>query len=138
MEYKIIKDIMPFDFCRIRKIMGWKEIGYKQVEKALKNTMYKVSIEVNNTVVGMGRLVGDYSCKGLLSDIIVLPEYQGKGFGKIIVTTLLEMAKENLEIGDKFQVEAAPTAGNRDFYVKCGMKYKPENQEGVYVWIEKN
>ena len=27
--------------------------------------------------------------------------------------------------------------GNRDFYVKCGMKYKPENQDGVYIWIKK-
>ena len=26
---------------------------------------------------------------------------------------------------------------NREFYIKCGMKYKPENQDGVYVWIKK-
>lgn len=136
-KYTIIKDISSNDFCRIRKALGWKEINYNQVEKALNNTMYKVSVEVNNEVIAIGRLVGDYSCKGVLSDIIVLPEYQGRGIGKVIVTTLLEMVKEGLEFGEKFQIEATPTAGNREFYIKCGMKYKPENQDGVYVWIEK-
>jgi len=48
------------------------------------------------------------------------------------------MVKNNLKIGEKYQIEATPTSGNRDFYIKCGMKYKPENQDGTYLWIEKN
>lgn len=136
-RYTILKDISTEDFCKIRKALGWKEINYKQVKKALDNTMYKVSIFLDSEVIAIGRLVGDYSCKGVLSDIMVIPEYQGLGIGKAVVTTLLEMVKEGLEIGDKFQIEATPTVGNRDFYIKCGMKYKPENQDGVYLWTEK-
>lgn len=46
-------------------------------------------------------------------------------------------AKDIVYLRDLFMLEASPTCGNRDFYVKCGLKYKPENQDGVYVWIEK-
>lgn len=136
-NYKIIKELCPEDLIELRKEIGWKDINYEQIKKGLDNTMCKVSIKIDNQIIACGRLVGDYSCKGILSDIIVHPEYQGKGYGKIIVTTLIEMTNNNLKEGELFQIEATPTAGNKDFYLKCGMKYKPENQDGVYLWLKK-
>ena len=38
--------------------------------------------------------LGDYYFKALLSDIIVRPDYQRKGYGKMVVTRILELAKE--------------------------------------------
>ena len=137
MEYSVIHDINPIDFINLRKVLGWKEINSKQVEKGLNRTMCKVSVKVDNKTIALGRLVGDYSCKGVLSDILVHPDYQKQGFGKIVVTTLLKMVQDNLSDGEVFQIEATPTSGNRDFYVKCGFKYKPQNQDGVYVWLKK-
>lgn len=137
MEYSVIYDIDPIDFINFRKVLSWKEINLTQVEKALNNTMCKVSVRVQGKTVALGRLVGDYSCKGVLSDILVHPDYQRKGFGKIVVTKLLQMVQDNLNEGDLFQIEATPTHGNREFYVKYGFKYKPENQDGVYVWLKK-
>ena len=124
---EIINDIKPKDLYDMRKILGWKEIGLEQLEKGLKNTEYKISIFENSILVACGRIVSDYSCKGVLSDIMVNPEYQKKGYGKIVVTRLFEMISNNLKEGEKYQIEATPTNGNRDFYVKCGMKYKPKN-----------
>ena len=137
MEYSVIHDINPIDFINLRKVLGWKEINSKQVEKGLNRTMCKVSVKVDNKTIALGRLVGDYSCKGVLSDILVHPDYQKQGFGKIVVTTLLKMVQDNLSNGEVFQIEVTPTSGNRDFYVKCGFKYKPQNQDGVYVWLKK-
>lgn len=137
MEYTVIYDINPIDFMNLRKVLGWKEINQKQVEEGLKNTMCKVSVKLYNETIALGRLVGDYSCKGVLSDILVHPNHQGKGFGKIVVTTLIKMVQDTLNEGDVFQIEATPTCGNREFYVKCGFKYKPQNQDGVYVWLKK-
>lgn len=137
MNYRLIKKLTPEDLIKLRKEIGWKDINYEQIKKGLDNTMCKVSIKIDNQVIACGRLVGDYSCKGMLSDIIVHPAYQGKGYGKIIVTTLIEMTNNILKEGEMFQIEATPTAGNRNFYIKCGMKYKPENQDGVYIWLKK-
>lgn len=137
MNYEILDDIKPKEFVELRKSVEWKEINLEQSIIALNNTMIKVSIVVDKKVVAMGRLVGDYSCKGVLSDIIVNPEYQHKGLGKVIVTTILGKVINNLKEGERFQIETTPTSGNRDFYINCGFKYKPENQDGVYIWIEK-
>ena len=138
MKYILLNDIKPEELMYMRKLVCWnKPITIDQYKKALDNTMYKVLIKNDSDIIGLGRLVGDYSCKGLLSDIIVNPKYQGKGYGKIIVTSLIEQVRNSLSAGEVFQIEAAPTYGNRDFYIKCGMKYKPQNQDGVYIWIEK-
>lgn len=125
------------DYQKIRKEVGWNELNTKQVERALSNSMFNISIFENNICVGIGRIVGDNSLKGMLTDIMVLPSYHGKGIGKLIVTTLLDKLKKSVKEGESFQLEASPTSGNREFYIKCGLKYKPENQDGVYIWIRK-
>ena len=138
MNYTILYDIKPNELKYMRELVSWnKPITINQYKKGLDNTMCKVLIKNDKDIIGLGRLVGDNSCKGLLSDIIVNPKYQGKGYGKIIVTNLIEQVKNLLNEGEVFQIEAVPTCGNRDFYIKCGMKYKPQNQDGVYIWIEK-
>jgi len=135
--YKIEKSINAQDFLEIRKELGWNKIKIEQVEKALNNSMINISILDNDLCVGVGRVVGDKTLKGMLTDIMVKKDYHGKGIGKIIVTTLIEEIEKSLEEGELFQLEASPTSGNRDFYIKCGLKYKPENQDGVYLWIKK-
>lgn len=136
MDYIVIKDLTSNDLSYLRNLLGWKEISLEQLEKGLNNTEYKITIKNDKDIIAVGRVVSDYSCKGLLSEIIVNPKYQKQGFGKIVVTSLIDMIKNNLKEGELFQLEASPTKGNRDFYIKCGMKYKPENQDGVYLWIK--
>ena len=135
---KIVNDINAEDLFELRKQLGWKDINIEQIKKGLKNTEYKISIYEDDTMVACGRIVSDYSFKGVLSDVMVNPDYQGKGYGKNVVTTLFKNVRDNLKVGEKYQIEATPTSGNRDFYVKCGMKYKPEVQDGTFLWIDKS
>ncbi len=136
MDYKIVNELLPEDLFYLRNLLGWKEIKKDQLEKGLYNTEYKITVKNDIDVIAVGRVITDYSCKGLLSDIIVNPKYQKQGYGKIVVTCLIKRIKENLKKDELFQLEASPTNGNRDFYIKCGMKYKPENQDGTYIWLK--
>ena len=88
---------------------------------------------MKTTCLGIGRLVGDGVLKGLLTDIMVKPDYQGKGIGTLIVKSIIEKIDNLVKECESFQIEASPTAGNRNFYINCGMKYKPKNQDGVYL-----
>lgn len=133
---EIRNKISSQDFFDMRKSVDWKNIELEQLETALNNTMVVIGIYEENKIVAMGRLVGDYSCKGMLTDIIVKPEFQGKGYGKLIVTKILEQCKNSLNYGEKICIEANPTVGNTEFYVSCGLNYKPEEQDGVYIWLE--
>ncbi|MBR6614155.1 MAG: GNAT family N-acetyltransferase [Clostridia bacterium] len=137
MNYIIKKEINVEDFLRLREELGWKNLSKKQLTKAISGSMINLSIFKDNECVGIGRVVGDNALKGMLTDIMVSRKYQKQGIGKLIVTTLIDDIEKILEEGEQFQLEASPTEGNRDFYIKCGMKYKPENQDGVYLWIKK-
>lgn len=137
MNYEVKYEIITSDFAKIRECVGWNKIPDLLVEKAINNSMINISVYDNNKCIGVGRIVGDNVLKGMLTDIMVLPDYQGKGIGKIIVKSLIKQLENNVNAGECFQLEASPTASNREFYIKCGLKYKPENQDGVYLWIRK-
>lgn len=137
MEYKIEYLINVNEFIEMVESVGWKKYSVAQVEKALKNTMYMVKISYENEIVGMGRVVGDFSIVCILTDICVKPKFQGKGIGLKIVNELKRMIEDGVEVGKKMQIELTPTAGNEGFYKKAGFKYKPNIITGMYLWIEK-
>lgn len=132
-EYKITES----DFLEVIESVGFKTYSKNQITKALKNTMYKVKVIINDELAGIGRVVGDGSIVCMLSDICVKPEFQNKGIGKIIVLELKKLIEDNVKDGEKMQIELAPTAGNEPFYQKCGFKYKPDIITGMYLWIKK-
>lgn len=101
------------------------------------NTMYMVKISYNDEVVGIGRVVGDYSIVCILTDVCVKPKFQGKGIGLKIISELKKMIEEKVAVGEKMQIELTPTAGNEEFYKKIGFKYKPDIITGMYLWIKK-
>ena len=136
-EVILEENITIEEFLEIIESVGFKTYSKEQVEKALKNTMYMVKAKIDNKVVGIGRVVGDYSIVCCLSDICVRPEYQGKGIGLKIVNRLREMIEEGVKEGEKMQIELTPTAGNEEFYKKAGFKYKPDKITGMYLWIKK-
>lgn len=136
-EIILEENITVDEFLEIIESVGFKTYSKEQVEKALKNTMYMVKAIINNKVVGIGRVVGDYSIVCCLSDICVRPEYQGKGIGLKIVNRLREMIEAGVKEGEKMQIELTPTAGNEEFYKKAGFKYKPDKITGMYLWIKK-
>lgn len=137
MNFIVKNEIDPIDFINIRNNLKWNSIQYDLVKRAIDGSMINISVFDQDKCVGIGRIVGDKALKGMLTDIMVMKEYQNKGVGKIIVTSLIKELDNQIKVGESFQLEASPTANNREFYIKCGLKYKPENQDGVYLWIRK-
>ena len=136
-EVKLINELSAAEHSELIFLMGWKAISEKRTKQAIENSMYVVKAVINGKTVGMGRLVGDFGCHGLLTDIIVHPDYQGKGIGTKIVLNIKEYIYNYIDSGERFLIELCPTAGKRDFYLKCGFKYKPEMMDGMYLWVEK-
>ena len=71
-------------------------------------------------VIGMGRLVGDGVMYWYLQEIIVQPEYQGKGIGTAIVNKLLEYITEHTEKGEFTSVGLTAAEGKEGFYERFG------------------
>lgn len=68
-----------------------------------------------------------------LQEIIVLPEYQGKGIGKSIVNRLLEHVRETAIPGTGVEVGLTAVKGKEAFYEKFGFSC---GSSGMKKWIE--
>ena len=65
----------------------------------LANTLFAVQIAPSSspdTIVGMGRMIGDGGCFFHVVDIAVLPAHQGKGLGKRIMKELKAWMDKNV------------------------------------------
>lgn len=120
------------DFIRLKIATGFRNRPIDQVERALKNDLLDVVAIVNNEVVGMGRLVGDGVMYWYLQEIIVLPEYQGKGIGTGIVNYLLEYIKKHTENETFTSVGLTAAEGKTSFYERFGF----QNSRGMNLYIE--
>ena len=63
------------------------------LKKCLANSDVIVSLWVGNEIVGFGRALTDGIYRGVLWDIVIDQNHQGKGFGKLIVKKLLSSKK---------------------------------------------
>ncbi|KAL0141082.1 acyl-CoA N-acyltransferase [Mucor lusitanicus] len=87
----------PKVHCELRKRAGLTPKSVEVAEKALPDTIYGVSIinDEDQSVVGMGRLIGDGHLFLQVVDIAVLPEHQKKGLGKLIMKALMNWIDKN-------------------------------------------
>lgn len=117
------------EFIHLKVATGFMDRPLEQVEKALANGLFRVSAISNGEVVGMGRLVGDGAMYWYLQEIIVLPEYQGKGIGKAIVNRLLDYIQNTAIRGTKISVGLTAVKGKEPFYEKFGLVEYPQIQD---------
>lgn len=120
-EVQLVDNILQAeDFVRLRIEVGLVEIPVEHARKALKNGLLNVSALYNGELVGMGRLVGDGAMYWYLQEIIVLPEFQRKGIGTIIVNHLIDYAKANSITGKFTTIGGVSAKGKEPFYQKMG------------------
>ena len=70
-----------------------KDRKIKDLRKCLANSDVIISIWSRNEPVGFGRALSDGVYRGVLWDIVIDSNHQGKGYGKLIVKNLLDSKK---------------------------------------------
>ena len=69
--------------CKCLHESVWGEgPSLEQTKLAMDNTLFRVSIFDGERIVAMARVIGDMGLCYYIKDVIVLPEYQGKGIGR--------------------------------------------------------
>lgn len=121
------------DFVRLRIQAGLAEIPVEHARKALQNGLINVSAIYNGELVGMGRLVGDGAMYWYLQEIIILPQFQRKGIGTMIVNHLVDYAKENSTTGKFTTIGGVSVKGKEPFYEKMEFEIIPN---GIRKMIE--
>ena len=70
-----------------------KDRQIKDLRKCLANSDVIISLWLQNEIVGFGRALSDGIYRGVLWDVVIDQNHQGKGYGKIIVESLLNSKK---------------------------------------------
>lgn len=118
------KEISYDDYVRLRERVHWNNFFREQTEKCLRNTLYSIAAIDGDAVIGMGRLIGD-GMYFMIVDVIVRPDYQGKGVGSNIVERLTEYVRGETPAGGRSSIQLTAEKGKEGFYEKLGFKIIP-------------
>lgn len=95
----------------------------EQTKLAMEHTLFRVSVYDNEKVVAMARMIGDMGLNYYIKDVVVRPEYQKKGIGKLLINELLDFVKKNGVSGTDIFVELCAVPDKVPFYEKLGFDF---------------
>ena len=126
------------DYIRLRRTADWNELSRRQVRTGLRNSALQLAARHKRKTVGMARVVGDGGYVMLIVDVIVLPEYRGKGIGTKIMEKLMECIHESIKDGEGVMVQLMSAKGRENFYKRFGFATRPNDAlgPGMSQWIE--
>jgi len=87
------------DYRNMRRIAGLSEKSQAAVEKGIHNACFDVAIYDAQTLIAMGRVIGDGGTAFQIIDIAVHPDYQGQGYGKAIMSQIMSFIETEAEEG---------------------------------------
>jgi GNAT superfamily N-acetyltransferase len=136
MKYNIEqRKIKVGEYQTIRKTTGWDMLEDSVVEKALQRDLFSVCVFDNDKLIGIGRVIGDGAIYFYIQDIIVIPDYQKKEIGKLIMEDVEDYILNNSNANSFIGLMAA--VGVKEFYYKYGYAERPINRPGMYKVIKK-
>lgn len=121
----------------MRIAVGWKRLNPVQAKIGLDNSAYLTVAWDDKTPVGMARVISDGGYMTLVADVMVLPQYQGRGIGSQLLTNVTKYLDSLGKDGLCIMVNLMATTGKEEFYKKFGFQVRPNDSMGAGMvrWI---
>lgn len=131
--------VTPEEYMELRKIVGWVQFPLEEAKACIDNAYMVLCVRDDDKAIGVARLLWDGGYIAFLSDVIVIPEYQGQGIGRKLVEACLQKLKNDLKPGYKVKITLNSAKGKEPFYEKFGFKERPNEDSGAGMdqWIMK-
>ncbi|MEQ9669718.1 GNAT family N-acetyltransferase [Coleofasciculus sp. G2-EDA-02] len=112
--------------------VGWSRRPMRKVRKAIQHSFLVVSMwqQRGNTrrLIGFARATSDHAFNATIWDVVVHPEFQGKGLGKALMKyTIKKLRSEDIS---NITLFADPQVVN--FYRQMGFMADPEGIKGMF------
>lgn len=118
MDIRLSEEIAMVSWTELATVIELAPLGRRDIAKletAFRNSEMRCFAYHGKKLIGAGRGISDGALRAAIYDMVVLPEYQGKGIGTRIMNFLL--ARANAEI---IMLFANP--GKEPFYDRFGFR----------------
>ncbi len=94
----------------------------EQTKLAMKYTLFRISVWDGDKIIAMARMNGDMGLDYYIKDVVVRPEYQHQGIGRMMINELLKFINDNGVKGTEIFVELCAVPDKIPFYEKFGFE----------------
>ena len=137
---KVIQNsLTPELFLKIYSSVGWEPPCTEQVKTALAHTVTSFSAYDGALPVGMVRIIGDSGMSFYLKDFAVVPDYQDKGVGTLLMNSVEAFIRDSIMPGWAVSLELISTKAAVSFYHRKGFEERPcdWDRPGMFKMIRK-
>lgn len=126
------RDIDLYDLEELCDAVGWSRRPLRKVKKAIQYSFLVVSMwqqrGAQRRLIGFARATSDHAFNATLWDVVVHPDFQGKGLGKALMKYMVKKLR-NEDISN-ITLFADPHVV--DFYRGLGFVSDPEGIKGMF------
>nr|ARW68610.1 hypothetical protein [Palisada sp.] len=126
------KDIDLYDLERLCDAVGWVKRPIKKVKIAIENSFITISIfyytQNKKNLIGFARATSDESFNATIWDVVIHPQFQGKGLGKALMREIIKQ----LRYHDISTITLFADPGVIQFYKSIGFITDPDGVKGMF------
>ncbi len=126
------RDIDLYELEELCDAVGWARRPIRKVRKAIQHSFLVVCMwevkGVRRRLIGFSRATSDHAFNATIWDVVVHPDYQGKGLGKALMKQLIKKLRSE----DISNVTLFADPQVVDFYRNLGFVPDPEGIKGMF------
>jgi GNAT superfamily N-acetyltransferase len=126
------RDIDLYELEELCDAVGWSRRPLRKVKKAIQHSFMVVSMweqrGARRRLIGFSRATSDHAFNATIWDVVVHPDFQGKGLGKALMKQIIKKLR-NEDISN-ITLFADPHV--LDFYRSLGFMSDPEGIKGMF------
>ncbi len=124
------------EFIELWETVWGRGPSLEQTRLAMENTLFRVSVFDGDKIVAMARVIGDKGLDYYIKDVIVRPEYQSRGIGRMLIEELLEYVQDNGVSGTDIFVELCAVPDKIPFYEKFGFDFNEAKRLKMFYHVK--
>lgn len=126
------RDIDLYELEELCNAVGWSRRPLRKVKKAIQHSFLVVSMwqmrGSRRRLIGFARATSDHAFNATLWDVVVHPDFQGKGLGKALMKYIIKKLRSE----DISNITLFADPHVVDFYRSLGFISDPEGIKGMF------
>lgn len=122
------------EYMALRLAAGLSSRTPEAAVRGLPASLFAVCIRQDETLIGMGRVVGDGGCNFEIVDVAVHPDFQRQGLGYRIMEALMNYLRDNAP--ESAFVSLLADGGASELYRKFGFEMTAPETVGMALRIQ--